>query len=122
MILLLWELNDKHIENSGEEDKYFLYFVLSIAGFTLFFTARALILLCIVILCWCAISLQILFCQTNRISLNFHKQMVWGVLRAPTAFFDSNPVGRIITRFTKDTEIIDKTIFMSIILSDLVFL
>ena len=46
--------------------------------------------------------------------------MLWSVIRAPTAFFDANPVGRIISRFTKDTEIIDKTIFIAIIISDIV--
>ena len=46
--------------------------------------------------------------------------MLWSVIRAPTAFFDANPVGRIISRFTKDTEIVDKTLCMSLIISDMV--
>ena len=31
-------------------------------------------------------------------SNNLHKHMVWKILRAPSVFFDSNPIGRILTR------------------------
>ena len=36
-----------------------------------------------------------------------HKKIVWKILRAPIAFFDSNPIGRIQTRFSRDTFILD---------------
>lgn len=33
---------------------------------------------------------------------NLHDMMVKRVLRAKIVFFDSNPIGRIVTRFSKD--------------------
>lgn len=33
--------------------------------------------------------------------------MVWRVLRAPVAFFDANPIGAILTRFSKDIAVTD---------------
>jgi ABC-type multidrug transport system fused ATPase/permease subunit len=38
---------------------------------------------------------------------NMHKRMVQQVLRAKILFFDSNPLGRIITRFSKDVTQLD---------------
>lgn len=35
-------------------------------------------------------------------SNSIHNKMVWSLLRAPVIFFDSNPIGTIMTRFTKD--------------------
>ena len=35
-------------------------------------------------------------------SQNIHTQMVWKLLRAPVIFFDSNPIGSILTRFSAD--------------------
>ncbi len=40
-------------------------------------------------------------------SSNMHYQMVTKVLRASILFFDSNPVGRVLTRFSKDMAILD---------------
>ena len=40
-------------------------------------------------------------------SLNMHEQMVVSIARAPIRFFDSNPVGRIQTRFSKDVSTLD---------------
>ena len=33
--------------------------------------------------------------------------MSWKLLRAPLVFFDANPIGRILTRFAKDTVVLD---------------
>lgn len=41
---------------------------------------------------------------------NMHKKMTLGVLRAKILFFDSNPIGRIITRFSKDMMMVDMMI------------
>ena len=40
-------------------------------------------------------------------SSNMHNTMVTKVLRAKILFFDSNPVGRVLTRFSKDMAILD---------------
>ena len=51
-------------------------------------------------------------------SERLHDKMVVAVLQAPVHFFDSNPVGRIINRFSKDVgcmdEVLPKTFLMSI--------
>ena len=33
--------------------------------------------------------------------------MTWKLLRAPSIFCDANPIGRILTRFAKDTVVLD---------------
>ena len=38
---------------------------------------------------------------------NLHKNMVWGILRAPWTYFDSNPIGKILTNFSKDMYILE---------------
>ena len=40
-------------------------------------------------------------------STNMHNTMCEKVLRAQILFFDSNPIGRIVTRFSKDLVSID---------------
>ena len=37
-----------------------------------------------------------------------HSNMLWRVFRAPTSFFDTTPVGRILNRFSKDTQQVDE--------------
>jgi ABC-type multidrug transport system fused ATPase/permease subunit len=43
----------------------------------------------------------------NVSSKNMYRKMTESVLRARILFFDSNPLGRIVTRFTKDIAVID---------------
>lgn len=38
---------------------------------------------------------------------NMHNKMAESVLRAPIQFFDTNPIGRILTRFSKDITMLD---------------
>lgn len=38
---------------------------------------------------------------------NMHSQMAWKVLRSKIQFFDSNPIGRVTSRFTKDMMMLD---------------
>ena len=53
-----------------------------------------------------------------RCSERLHDKMAWAVLQAPVLFFDSNPVGRIMNRFSKDIgcldEVLPKTFLQSI--------
>jgi len=48
-------------------------------------------------------------------SKNIHSKSVWKILRAPAVFFDANPIGRILTRFSKDTVVLDY--FLGLILN-----
>ncbi|XP_068761708.1 ATP-binding cassette sub-family C member 4-like [Montipora capricornis] len=41
-------------------------------------------------------------------SKNLHHSMLTAVLRAPVLFFDTNPVGRILNRFSRDIGIVDE--------------
>ena len=58
------------------------------------------------------------FSVSLRCSESLHDKMVVAVLRAPVLFFDSNPVGRIMNRFSKDVgcmdEVLPKTFLKSI--------
>ena len=47
-------------------------------------------------------------------SFKLHKKMIWKVIRAPSIFFDANPIGRIITRFSRDISILDYMIGFSL--------
>ena len=53
-----------------------------------------------------------------RCSERLHDEMVLAILQAPVHFFDSNPVGRILNRFSKDVgcldELLPKTFLVSI--------
>lgn len=43
-------------------------------------------------------------------SRNLHNNMFRGLISTPMKFFDDNPVGRIINRFTKDLGSVDETL------------
>ncbi|CAI7848969.1 unnamed protein product [Closterium sp. NIES-54] len=53
-------------------------------------------------------TLQVFFSQ--RAARRLHDAMLAAILRAPMSFFHTNPVGRLINRFTKDTADIDKNL------------
>lgn len=40
-------------------------------------------------------------------AIHFHKTLLHGVLRAPVTFFDITPTGRILSRFSKDVDVLD---------------
>ena len=45
---------------------------------------------------------------TVRSARHLHNSMLGGILKAPVLFFDTNPAGRILNRFSKDTEFMDE--------------
>ena len=49
----------------------------------------------------------VIFRITLAIARQLHNQMLARVTRAPSSFFDSHPLGRILNRFSKDTAILD---------------
>lgn len=49
-----------------------------------------------------------LFIYTMRISNNIHNRMFASIVNAPVKFFDLNPSGRIMNRFTKDLGALDE--------------
>ncbi|CAI5495011.1 unnamed protein product [Closterium sp. Naga37s-1] len=48
--------------------------------------------------------------SSQRAARRLHDAMLAAILRAPMSFFHTNPVGRLINRFTKDTSDIDKNL------------
>lgn len=48
--------------------------------------------------------------MTNRSSTLLNIKAVDNIMHAPMAFFDTTPMGRIINRFTKDTDVLDNEI------------
>ena len=49
------------------------------------------------------------FAICMRASVRLHNKIFARLLRAPVAFFDSNPAGRILNRCSKDLGLIDET-------------
>ena len=75
----------------------------------------------------CLVSASLIFAVTRayafvqvslRCSECLHDKMVLAILQAPVLFFDLNPVGRILNRFSKDVgcldELLPKTFLVSI--------
>ena len=50
-----------------------------------------------------------------RAAVNLHNALLDRVLRLPVSFFDTNPSGRIINRFSRDTEIMDSVLPLSLV-------
>ena len=49
-----------------------------------------------------------------RAAVNLHNALLDRVLRLPVAFFDANPSGRVLNRFTRDTEVLDAVLPLSL--------
>lgn len=43
-------------------------------------------------------------------AINLHKSLLCGILHAPIIFFDQTPSGRILSRFSKDIDVLDITL------------
>jgi len=46
-------------------------------------------------------------------SLSLHRRMLWSVMRAPMSFFDSTPIGRLLSRFAKDIKTMDTDLIVN---------
>jgi ABC transporter transmembrane region len=53
-------------------------------------------------------------CMQVRAAVNLHNSLLDRILRLPASFFDTNPSGRIMNRFSRDTEIMDSVLPMSL--------
>lgn len=40
-------------------------------------------------------------------AIYLHKQLLFNVLRAPNSFFEITPTGRLLSRFSKDIDVVD---------------
>ena len=52
----------------------------------------------------------VLYALLLKAASNIHNSMVFNILRSQMTFYDSNPIGRINTRFTKDMTSVDAAI------------
>ena len=53
---------------------------------------------------------QVFLLASLKCSERLHDKMVTAALQAPVLFFDSNPVGRIMNRFSKDIGLLDEVL------------
>ena len=47
---------------------------------------------------------------TLRSSAGLHRAFLAGVVRCPTRFFDTTPIGRVLNRFSRDVDVLDVTL------------
>ena len=87
MYYILGELSLMNKEDQKSNYRFYLYIGIVIGSSIL-----------IAINYLCHVSL---FCSASK---NLHSNMVWKLLRAPMHFFDTNSIGTILTKFTKDIE------------------
>jgi ATP-binding cassette subfamily C (CFTR/MRP) protein 4 len=55
----------------------------------------------------CILRAAVIFMMVHTSTTNMHNDMSFKVLRAKILFFDSNPIGRVVTRFSKDVGVLD---------------
>ncbi|XP_018576132.1 probable multidrug resistance-associated protein lethal(2)03659 isoform X2 [Anoplophora glabripennis] len=84
--------NQVDITSIGSRDSYIIIYTIFIIGSIILTTARSL--------------LYYKICMTA--SINLHNKMFSNVLQAPMRFFDTNPSGRILNRFSKDMGAVDE--------------
>ncbi len=59
-------------------------------------------------------SLRFLYTTVDA-ALSLHNQLLTSLLRLPKAFFDTNTAGRILNRFSRDTEVMDTVLSQSMV-------
>lgn len=64
---------------------------------------------CLMVLLFITVLIRILICYYLNLqcSIHIHKNTFERLLRSPITFFESNPLGRILNRFTRDLGIVD---------------
>lgn len=50
-----------------------------------------------------------------RATLKLHNALLYHLMKLPMSFFDTNPSGRVINRFSRDTDIMDSTLPQSLL-------
>lgn len=55
----------------------------------------------------CVMRAAITFLMVHQSTTNMHNTMSYQILRSKIVFFDSNPIGRVVTRFSKDVSVLD---------------
>ncbi|KAK3741179.1 hypothetical protein QZH41_012627, partial [Actinostola sp. cb2023] len=68
-----------------------------------------------------AISTILMFAALLRSSEKLHDKMTLAVLKSPVLFFDTNPVGRIMNRFSKDIGAMDDVLPFSFVTMEIIF-
>eukprot|EP01119_Soliformovum_irregulare_P017045 TRINITY_DN5018_c0_g1_i3.p1 TRINITY_DN5018_c0_g1~~TRINITY_DN5018_c0_g1_i3.p1 ORF type:complete len:802 (-),score=245.21 TRINITY_DN5018_c0_g1_i3:165-2570(-) len=104
--LALWAYANETQSQSGEQDRSAYYLKLYTGWFGIqmvFVVVREFLLASTVLQC----------------SKSLHNKMLQCVLRAKMAFFDSTPTGRVINRFAKDLEVLDRQVYIT--LTDMIF-
>ncbi|KAK3841126.1 MAG: P-loop containing nucleoside triphosphate hydrolase protein [Linnemannia gamsii] len=61
-----------------------------------------------------AIATQLLSVAIIRTARKMHSQAFDKVIHAPLSFFDTNPLGRILNRFSKDVDALDNNLWMTL--------
>jgi ABC-type multidrug transport system fused ATPase/permease subunit len=59
-------------------------------------------------------SVLALLSSTVTASVTLHNRLLDHILRLPKSFFDTNPAGRVLNRFSKDVETMDSVLNQSI--------
>ena len=59
---------------------------------------------------WQGLFAIIMALGSIRAARHFHANLFTGLLRLPMSFFDAQPTGRLMNRFTKDTQAVDLTL------------
>eukprot|EP00002_Diphylleia_rotans_P013847 TRINITY_DN2697_c0_g1_i4.p1 TRINITY_DN2697_c0_g1~~TRINITY_DN2697_c0_g1_i4.p1 ORF type:complete len:1184 (-),score=183.54 TRINITY_DN2697_c0_g1_i4:533-4084(-) len=71
-----------------------------------------IVLFILALVCGVVVTIRcfVFFYATINSSKSMHHQMLHAVLRSPVSFFDSNPIGRILNRFSKDMNQADEAL------------
>jgi len=91
ILLSQWSDDERAVNSSSVRDAY-------LAGYGMFGGLQSL---------FTFLSIIVITFGTIRASISLHSSLLASILRAPMAFFDTTPTGRIVNRFSKDMDEID---------------